>query len=601
MGFFSRIKSDIVYLDGLRRTLKAVEGISPDSDNLLPDDYERSVDAHGSSVVFRFEGASTTYAELDRMANRFANWGLAQGLKAGDAVALFMENKPDYVAAWYGLSKIGVVTALINSNLQSAAMAHCVKVADAKALIVDAALAELYDTARAHLPAEIGVWAHGGGGNHRVAEAQDLDAALAAASDARPDRSHRAGIKAGAVALYIYTSGTTGLPKAARMTHARTQGMQKAFIAPCRVTEKDRVYVALPLYHGTGGMCGVGATIYSGATCVLRRKFSASAFWDEAIAEKATVFVYIGELCRYLMNQPPSGKERQHSFRTCFGNGLRPDVWDKFVARTGIRNIVEFYGSTEGTVSFVNLDGKAGAVGRIPPMLKDKIPAKILKFDIESEQPVRGPDGLCIEAADGEVGEAVGAIDPSISRQRFEGYNDKAQTEKKILRDVFARGDMYFRTGDLMKKDKDGYFYFIDRIGDTFRWKGENVSTNEVAEVVSGCPGVAFANVYGVQIGDLDGRAGMAALVLEDGFDLARLYAYLERELPAYARPYFIRIQPEADTTGTFKYRKVDLVAQGFDPAKTTDRLYFANPATGAFEPVDADLHARLQAGEIKL
>jgi len=380
----------------------------------------------------------------------------------------------------------------------------------------------------------------------------------------------------------------------------RAQGLMKVFVPAVGVTEEDRIFLTLPLYHATGGMCGVGCAIFSGATLLLQSKFSASHFWEEAIATQATMLVYIGELGRYLMNQPPSTLERSHSIVKGFGNGLRPDVWAEFVKRTGIKRLVEFYGSTEGNVNFFNLDGRIGAVGRIPPILRSKMKARLLKFDVDAEQPVRGPDGLCIEAGVDEPGEAVGPIS-SAPRERFDGYNDEAQTKKKILRDVFAKVDVWFRTGDLMRKDKDGYIYFVDRVGDTFRWKSENVSTGEVELAVSAMPGVKHAVVYGVAVPGHDGRAGMAAVTAPDGLDMKALYTHLSRRLPSFARPVFIRLHPEVETTGTFKYRKVDLVEQGFDPKSAKDPVFVADSEHETYAPVDEDMLARIENGHLRI
>ncbi|MBK8837988.1 MAG: long-chain-acyl-CoA synthetase [Hyphomonadaceae bacterium] len=427
-----------------------------------------------------------------------------------------------------------------------------------------------------------------------------IDAGVDKAWTERPNKSVRAGVKGGEVALYIYTSGTTGLPKAAKISHVRARGLMRVFKDATEAHANDRILLTLPLYHATGGMCGVGTALNAGACIILRRKFSASHFWQEAIDNNATMLVYIGELGRYLMNQPASALEKKHKIKKGFGNGLRADVWAQFVERTGISHLVEFYGSTEGNVNFFNLDGKIGAVGRIPRLLRARLPARILKFDVETEEPVRGPDGLCIEAAPDEPGEAVGPITHE-PRQRFDGYNDEAQSKKKLLRDVFVKGDLWFRTGDLMKMDADGYVYFVDRVGDTFRWKGENVSTSEVEIAASSMTGVKHAIVYGVSVPGHDGRAGMAALTPRDGIDLVGLYSHLAAQLPAYARPVFLRLQGEVETTGTLKYRKVDLVDEGFDPSKTTDPLYVFDLDKGAYAPIDTPMFAKIVSGVYRL
>jgi fatty-acyl-CoA synthase len=432
-------------------------------------------------------------------------------------------------------------------------------------------------------------------GDHR-----NLTTALKGSSTVRPERAlRREGMTARDTALYIFTSGTTGLPKAARITHTRAQLYMRGFAAATGARPDDRIYCALPLYHATGGLCAFGAALLNGGEFILSRRFSASGFWDDVIQTQSTMFVYIGELCRYLANHPESPNERAHKIRLIFGNGLRPDVWDVMLDRFRVGGVLEFYGATEGNVSLFNFDGRRGAIGRVPGYLRKKFNIRIVKFDVETETPVRGPNGCCIEAAPGEVGECIGHI-ASDARSNFTGYADKAATEKKILHDVFDKGDSWFRTGDLMRSDGDGYLYFVDRIGDTFRWKGENVATSEVSERLSAVPGVKEVNVYGVTIGELDGKAGMASLVVGPEFEIGGLAEYVDRELPAYARPIFVRLQPEIETTGTFKYRKMDLVQEGFDPAKIKDPLYFRDPSKGYIKLTKA-VHAKILASGYKL
>jgi fatty-acyl-CoA synthase len=374
----------------------------------------------------------------------------------------------------------------------------------------------------------------------------------------------------------------------------------RAFAGATGATAEDKLYCALPLYHSTGGLCGAGAALLNGGTLVLRRKFSASQFWDDIADNDCTIFVYIGELCRYLANQPPHPKERAHHLRLAFGNGLRPDVWKEFQERFGIKDILEFYGSTEGNVSMFNFDGRPGAIGRVPAYLRNNFSVRLVKFDIEAEAPVRNSEGLCMLAEAGETGEAIGLIKDD-ARHNYSGYADKAASDRKILRDVFEQGDAWFRTGDLMRQDEDGYFYFVDRIGDTFRWKGENVSTTEVAEAISRYPGVEEVNVYGVKLDKLDGRAGMAAITPGEGFVFDGLRDFLVRELPSYAQPMFVRLQPAIETTGTFKYRKVDLVRDGFDPAKIEQAVYFDHPDQNAYVEVTPALYAQIQSGAFRL
>ena len=594
LSVLAKLRREAEFFLCARRLKGMTSSISPDSAQLVADDFEQVVDAHAANVAFRFEGRLTTYGEFDAQANRIAHWALSQGLKAGDCVALFMENRPDYVAVWAGLSKVGVVTALINHNLEGHALAHCVNIAEAKHIITGEEQDAAVQSAAGDFTGAPTVWTLGGN------TGEDYAAAIADMSVERPLRTHREHLRGRDLCLLVYTSGTTGLPKAARLTHSRTQGMMRTFIAPCRITERDRIYLTLPMYHGTGGICAVGQALMTGASLILRRRFSARAFWDDVSDQKATSIVYIGELCRYLLNSPPHPKERDHKIRTGFGNGLRPEVWSDFLDRFNIPSLCEFYGSTEGNVSFLSFDGKVGAVGRIPKWLESQFShIAFAKFDVATEEPVRGEDGFVIPAEVNEAGEALGKIGDD-ARTRFEGYNDDGATQKKILRDVFETGDMWFRTGDLLRKDAEGYIYFVDRIGDTFRWKGENVSTNEVGEALSQIPGISTANVYGVSVPGTDGKAGMAAITVDGDLDFDSLHGALSHELPAYALPLFIRVQREAQTTGTFKFRKVELVQDGFNPETIDDPLWMLHPDKKLYVPLTLDHYESVISGAFR-
>jgi len=355
----------------------------------------------------------------------------------------------------------------------------------------------------------------------------------------------------------------------------------------------------LPLYHSTGGLVGVGPALLNGGRLILRRRFSASSFWRDVNATEATLFVYIGELCRYLVNSPGEEGERGHSLRLAFGNGLRPDVWQEFQERFAIPRILEFYGSTEGNVSLFNFDGKPGSIGRVPGFLKKQINIRLIRFDMDAEEPMRLASGLCQEAAAGEIGEAIGIIGDTI-RHDFSGYADKAASEKKILTDVFQRGDRWFRTGDLMRRDAEGYFYFVDRIGDTYRWKAENVSTTEVEQRLAGAPGVREVIAYGVPVPGAEGKAGMVTLVVEGRFSAKDFATFADGQLPSYARPVFVRLAKTLETTGTFKYRKIDLVADGFDPGKVDGALYVRGGKSG-YQKLSPEAFLAIQNGSNRL
>jgi fatty-acyl-CoA synthase len=603
MGFVSNLKREVFYVKELIGLLKKLSWIKPDSETLTPDHIEGVVDSFPSNIAFIDDDAEITYAQFDAYANRVAHWALAQGLKAGDTVALYMGNRWEYVAIWHGLSKVGVVTALLNNQVAGKALAHSARIAEAGHIIVEAELAGTYQAACPQMECALNAWVTDGGAE-AVENGKDFAAALEEVSDQRPSREHRAGLKARDACLKMYTSGTTGLPKAAIVAHTRSLYYLNVFATAAHAEPEDRMMMVLPLYHATGGLCGVGCALSFGGALIVRRKFSASAFWPDAVKFGATMFMYVGELCRFLVTAEPRPEEKQHKIRVAIGNGLRPDVWPRFAERTGIERIMEFYGATEGNVGLVNLDSKPGAIGRIPPYIAFRFNVKLVRYDMDAEAPVRDENGRCIECEPGEVGEAIGRIDDSDPRFRYDGYGDKEATEKKLLRDVFKEGDLWFSTGDLMKRDAEGYYYFMDRVGDTFRWKSENVATSEVAEVMGIVPGVQQANVYGVPVGDHSGKAGMAAIVADDGLDLKALRERVHSELPAYARPLFIRIHEhdaDAHTTGTFKLKKVDLVEEGFDPSKIDEPLYFDHPEKSEYVPLTTELKSAIESGALRV
>lgn len=595
MRLKARLQREWRFLRGLSWTLGRVKSIDPDSAQLLCDDLEAAVAKWRDRPAITFEGRTLTYGELDAMANRFAHWGKSLNLRRGQTVALFMPNRLEYLAIWYGLSKIGVVTALINNQLAGLPLAHCLNISGATQVIVDEETAPAFEAARSLIEKPLQQWVLGvARGDQR-----DLGQALKSCSQLQPDRAIREDLKARDTLLLIFTSGTTGMPKAARITHVRGQLYMRGFAGSTNARETDRIYVALPLYHATGGLCAMGAALLNGGSVVLKRRFSASHFWEEVAAEGCTMFVYIGELCRYLVNHEPSPEETRHKLRLAFGNGLRPDIWPVMKQRFRIPEILEFYGSTEGNVSLFNFDGREGAVGRVPRYLRSRFNVRIIQFDVENEKPIRGVNGFCIEAGPGQIGECIGAIGAD-ARRAYTGYVDKAASEKKVLHDVFQKGDAWFATGDLMRIDGDGYLYFVDRVGDTFRWKGENVSTNEVAERLQATPGVLQANVYGVAVDGAEGRAGMAALVVDETFDIKAFGGHVATELPIYAQPLFVRILPALDTTGTFKMRKMDLVADGYDPAKVKGPLFFHDPKRG-YVKITKAVYDKIAQGLVKV
>ena len=596
MGLLHAIGREYTYISSVGRSLFRLRHTRPDSPRTISDIVEEFGRSRPDNIAVLYQDDVYTYAQLNAAANRYAHWAVARGIHKGDVVVLLMENRPEYLMAWLGIVKLGGVAALINTNLRGQPLAHSIAIAGARHAIVGSELADAWRDAAALMENKPVAWATGASS----AGMEDLDAALAQASSGPLDTAVRDGLVCKDNAFYIYTSGTTGLPKAANFSHMRMLYMMYGFAGALDAGEHDRMYDTLPMYHSTGGVCAPGVALTAGGSLVIRRRFSVHGFWDDIHRYRPTFFQYIGELCRYLLNAPPAPHERDHTIRVITGNGLRPEIWEAFQTRFAIPKIIEFYGATEGNVSMLNYDGKPGAVGRVPNYMRGIMQTRIVEFDVEREMPVRGEDGFCIESAEGETGEAIGRI-RNEAGANFEGYTRKADTQKKLLADVFEKGDLWFRTGDLMRRDADGYFYFVDRIGDTFRWKGENVATSEVAEALGVVPGIAEANVYGVHVPGHDGRAGMAALVVSPLFDPAVLGERLKGSLPAYARPVFLRLQPAMEITGTFKQRKVELVKEGFDPAAITDPLYWYDNASGRYQRLDAQAHADIVAGRLKL
>jgi fatty-acyl-CoA synthase len=597
MGLSEAVSREVTYIAAVARTLALTRGVRPDAKLTIADWIERWAKERPQSPAILYQDQTVTYSALNEGADRYAHWAMTLGLRKGDVVTLLMENRPEYVMAWLGLIKAGVIAALVNTHLTGAPLSHSIAIAGAKHVILDAALAENYATALSGLNERPIAWATDG----PQPGCEDLDAALAAQSGAPLGKESRDDIFCRDKALYIYTSGTTGLPKAANISHMRFLHIMSAFQGAVNAGPEDRMYDVLPLYHTSGGIAALGPPFLSGGSLVVRNRFSATEFWDDCSRYEPTVFQYIGELCRYLLNTPPHARERDHRLRIAIGNGLRPDIWAKFQARFRIPHIMEFYGATEGNVGMINYDGKMGAIGRVPWYARTIQKIRLVRYDIARNVPVRGADGFCSETANGEIGEAIGKIDPKDPRFRFDGYTNKEETEKKVLRNAFATGDAWFRTGDLMRRDAHGYFYFVDRTGDTFRWKGENVATSEVAEAISGFPGIKEANVYGVEVPGGEGKAGMAALVTGADFDLGAFASHLEHNLPPYARPVFLRLSHEIEVTSTFKQRKIELQCEGADPEKIADPLYVREVESGSYTPLTLSLYGDICAGKTKL
>ncbi|XP_056401167.1 long-chain fatty acid transport protein 3 [Hyla sarda] len=593
-------------LEDLRFTVRAarvkrlVQGWIQQGALSLPGLFQLQLRARADAVFLRYRDESVTYRQVEASSNRAARaLSSAARLPPGATVALLLGNEPRFLAAWFSLDKLGLVAAFLNTNVRKGALRHCLEACGARGLITSP---ELFDAVLEILPElqemDIAVWVMGSG--QFPPGVINLAALMEEESESPPPSLVGTPKNPMDTAICIFTSGTTGLPKAARISHLKTL-LCSAFYHLCGASANDVIYMSLPLYHKSGALLGIGGCIGVGASIVLKERFSASQFWSDCRKHNVTVFQYIGELCRYLTNQPQSEDETRHKVRLAAGSGLRPDVWKDFTRRFGNIQIYETYGMTEFNISFFNYTGTPGAVGRGTFLYKRFCSFELVRYDTQQGEPVRDGAGRCELTSAGETGLLISPVTPM---SPFLGYvGSRELSEKKLLRDVFRAGDCYFNTGDLMMQDDLGFVYFRDRTGDTFRWKGENVATTEVSEVMSGLWCFQEVNVYGVSVPGHEGRTGMAAITLRPGhqLDLDEVFRHVVEFLPSYARPRFLRVMDEIEATGTFKQQKQRLVQDGFSPSHIKDPLYLLDEAARTYRPLTDDLYSRIVSSDLRL
>ncbi|WP_236207130.1 long-chain-acyl-CoA synthetase [Pseudomonas tohonis] len=539
-----------------------------------------------------------TYAEFNAWANRLAHALKSEGVSHGKVVAVMLENRIEVLALLAALAKLGAIGALVNTTQRGKVLAHSLTLVKATHYLVGEELREAFEEVEAELGNTSGrrYWIDDADTRRDPGQAprgwNNLMRMAGEHSADNPAETARVRLKD--PCFYIYTSGTTGLPKASILSHGKWIKAYGGFgHSGLGLTDSDVFYLTLPCYHNNAVTVSWASVLAGGAAIALRRKFSASSFWKDVAQYRATCFGYIGELCRYLLNQPPSEEERNNTLTCMIGNGLRPAIWAEFKERFGIERITEFYASSEGNIGFTNVFNFDNTVGFSPATYA------IVRYDLENDRPVRDHKGYLEKVGKGEPGLLISEIS---AKWPFDGYTDPAKSESVILRDVFKKGDAWFNTGDLMRDIGCKHAQFVDRLGDTFRWKGENVSTTEVESVLGAFGGVEDAVVYGVEIPGTNGRCGMAALRLGSGsqLDAQAVAAHLDRELPPYAAPLFIRLLEEIETTGTFKYKKTDLKKNGFDPNQVSEPLFVRLPGEDAFRPLDSTLHQAIQSGEYR-
>ena len=539
-----------------------------------------------------------TWGQFNALTNQYAHSLKSQGVARGDCVAVLIENRTELLCSIFALAKIGATAGLVNTGLTDRPLAHCISVVESKKCLVGQELLAAISGVKGNLTLQDKdyLW---------VADpliiadapdwATDFSATLAGMpTDNLPETDE---IVAGEIALYIFTSGTTGLPKPALIYHRKIMSAAKPYSkAGFHAKPSDRMYICLPLYHATGFLLGIGSCLHSGASMFVRRRFSATQFWPEVQKHQTTLFIYVGELCRYLAMAPECPDEKNNPLKTMLGNGLRPDIWDTFRNRFGVKRITEIYGSSEGNVSLLNILNKESTIGT------GSVVVMLVKYDIENDEIVLDEDGKVIEVKPGEAGLMLGQID---DLYKFDGYKNADATNDKILTDLREPGDRWFNTGDLIRTVDVGFamglphYQFVDRVGDTFRWRAENVSTNEVGEILNACDQVEISNVYGVDIPGAEGKAGMAAITLTPGqqFNAAEFTEFVDRELPAFARPVFVRIEQEQDTTGTFKLFKGKLKQQAYHLDQVDEPIYVRQPKSKQYELLDRGFYEQLING----
>jgi fatty-acyl-CoA synthase len=504
--------------------------------------FQQRAARYGDRVFIRFGEQQLTYREANATANRYAAVLAARGVGRGDVVGIMLRNSPNAVLMMLAAVKCGAIAGMLNYHQRGEVLAHSLSLLDAKVLVAESDLLEAVDEC--------------GGSGVTPTTIEEMERLSATAPTANPQSA--SAVLAKDTAFYIFTSGTTGHPKASVMTHKRWLSALAIFGGlGLRLRGSDTLYSCLPLYHNNALTVAIGSVINSGATLALGKSFSASKFWDEVIATRATAFIYIGEVCRYLLNQPAKSTDRAHKVRLIAGNGLRPEIWDEFTSRFGIARVCEFYAASEGNTAFINVFNVPRSTGWAA------LPLAYVEYDSDTGAPLRGEDGWVQRVPAGEPGLLLSPVN---KLQPFDGYTDPSASEKKLVRNAFRKGDCWFNTGDVMSPQGMGHAAFVDRLGDTFRWKGENVATTQVERALGADNSVEECTVFGVEVPRTGGRAGMAAVKLRDGadFDGKALAHTVFKQLPAYALPLFVRVVESMEHTTTFKSRKVDLREQAY-------------------------------------
>ena len=545
--------------------------------------FDNNVKKYPNDIAFIFEGVEITWKEADEQINKYAGFLKSQNINKGDCFAILMDNSPDFLMLLLASFRVGSLAALINTTVSGEGLKHVIGISDVKLITAGASHLEKLSSALGDSDLK-NIPIFGMEDNEKIPDqVEDIKKLSKQFSTFIPYQPIMKD-----VAAYIFTSGTTGLPKAALVDHAKlVKGSFAGHFLCFNFNKNDRLYMTLPLYHSTGLILGWAASLRSGCPNVIKSKFSASDFWNDVKKYNVNKFIYVGELCRYLMNLPPSDGDRDNPITQISGNGLRPDIWESFQKRFNINKIVEIYGATEAVGMTINSFGRSGMIGR------KRSDSTIIHCNKDDGSPILNDEGFCTKVSEGETGLYIQKISSSA---KFQGYLDAQASNKKILQNVFKTGDQYFNTGDLITLHDNNWLSFADRVGDTYRWKSENVSTMEVAAILNNASGVMDCNVYGVQVDSAEGKAGMAAMNVSDEFSFISFIEHVNKNLNTFQKPYFLRLTKEMQTTGTFKHQKEDLKKQGFNPSLIKDKLYFLQKDN--YVEIDQALYNRIHSGD---
>jgi len=544
---------------------------------------------HNKALLYKNQ--KYTHDEFNKQINKYANYFIRLGLKKGDVINIFLENRADLIFIIGAAAKTGIIASLINTKQKRKSLIHSLTINKVKGYIIGEELLDRFEEVKPNLNLlssqyllyleDIGKKTPPNGYINLKENVKDED-------DKNPLTVKDLKLRDNYV--YIFTSGTTGLPKAVPISHYHTISASLAWSKfYMNITPDDIMYISLPFFHSNALNIGWAAALGGGATIAIARKFSASNFWDQIRKYKATCFNYVGEICRYLLNQPPDPNDKNHNVVKIVGNGLSPEIWKDFKIRFGIEKVYEFYGATEVSGSFANILNLDCTIGT------NFDPYTVVKYDTDVRDFIYDENGYLQKVDEGEPGLVLFKI---LNPKTFEGYTNEKATKKKIIKNAFGNDDLWFNTGDMIKCIGNYHYQFVDRLGDTFRWKSENVSTYEVENIISSFEEIELAAVYGVNIPGTEGKAGMVSVLANKNhkdFDFEKFFAILKKNLPLYAIPIFLRFLTNFETTVSEKIRKVPLKKEAYNLENLEDPIYVKLPSRENYVLLNSEIYNKIK------